>query len=85
MYYTRNTNPCDSMKLRAVIGGWTDYYVNHEDDWVAFNVHGTRVTVRDNNPDSDEIVFHWDSNHLKTTIGGLIKATTLIDDWLKIG
>ena len=85
MYYTQNTKPCGSMKLRAVIGGWTDYYVNHEDDWVAFNVHGTRVTVRDNNPDSDEIVFHWDFNHLKTTIGGLIKAMTLIDGWLKIG
>lgn len=84
MYYTQNTKPCASMKLRAVIGGWTDYYVNHEDDWVAFNIHGTRVTARDNNPDSDEIMFHWDFNHLKTNIGGLIKAMTLIDNWLDV-
>jgi hypothetical protein len=70
------------MKLRAVIGGWTDYYVNHDDDWTAFNVHGIRVTAHDNNPDSDEIVFHWGFNQLKTNIGGLIKAMTLIDKWL---
>ena len=83
MYYTQNTKPCGSMKLRAVIGGWTDYYVNHEDEWAAFNVNGTRVTVHDNHPDSDEIIFHWGFNHLKTTVGSLIKAMTLIDNWLK--
>ena len=84
MNHTQNTNPCSSMKLRAVIGGWTDYYVNHEDDRVAFNVHGTRVVVLDNNPDDDSIVFQWDFNLLRTTMGGLIKAMTLIDKWLEI-
>ena len=38
-YTTQTTNPCKNMKLRMVIGGWTDYYVNHSDNWVAFNVH----------------------------------------------
>lgn len=81
--FTENTKPCGSMKLRAVIGGWTDYYVNHSDDWVAFNVHGERVNVYDK-PDSDVIVFQWGFNTLRTTVGGIIKAMTLIDKWLEV-
>ena len=85
MYYTRNNQACNSMKLRMVIGGWTDYYVNHSDDWAAFNVHGNRVNVHDNNPDSDVIVFQWGFNKLHTTVGGLVKAMLMIDKWLEIG
>lgn len=84
MLYTQNTKPCASIKLRAVIGGWTDYYVNHFDDRVAFNVHGTRVNVHESKSDSDIIVFQWDFNSLKTTVGGLFKAMTLIDKWLEV-
>lgn len=83
--YTQNTKPCKNIKLRMVIGGWTDYYVNHSDDRVAFNVHGTRVTAIDNDPNGDKITFEWDFNTLTTTVGGIIKAMTLIDDWLEIG
>lgn len=83
--YTQNYSPCNSMKLRMVIGGWTDYYVNHAKDWVAFNVHGERVNVIDNDPNSDYIVFHWGFNTLKTTVGGIVNAMTLIDNWLEIG
>lgn len=85
MNYTQNTNPCKNTKLRMVIGGWIDYYVNHSDDWVVFNVHGTRVTVLDNDPYGDKITFKWDFNTLTTIAGGLIKATILIDEWLEIG
>ena len=83
--YTQNYSPCNSMKLRMVIGGWTDYYVNHAKDWVAFNVHGERVNVIDNDPNGDYIVFHWGFNTLKTTVGGIVNAMTLIDKWLEIG
>lgn len=85
MEYTRNSQACKSMKLRMVIGGWTDYYVNHSDDWVAFNVHGERVNVYDDKPENDIITFQWGFNTLRTTIGGIVKAMTLIDKWLEIG
>ena len=85
MYYTTNNQACKSMKLRKVIGGWTDYYVNHSDNWAAFNVHGNRVNAYDNNPDSDVIVFQWGFNKLHTTVGGLVKAMLMIDKWLEIG
>lgn len=84
MHYTRNSQACNSMKLRMVIGGWTDYYVNHSDDCVAFNVHGERVNVYDNNPESDIIIFQWGVNTLRTTIGGIIKAMSLVDKWLEV-
>lgn len=71
------------MKLRMVIGGWTDYYVNHSDDWVAFNVHGSRVNVLDDDCNGDKITFQWDFNTLTTTVGGIIKAMSLIDNWLE--
>lgn len=85
MNYIRNSQPCKNMKLRMVIGGWTDYYVNHSDNWVAFNVHGERVNVYDDKPESDIIIFQWGFNTLRTTIGGIVKAMTLIDKWLEIG
>lgn len=72
------------MKLRMVIGGWTDYYVNHSDDWVAFNVHGSRVNVLDDDHNGDKITFQWDFNTLTTTVGGIIKAMTLVDKWLEM-
>lgn len=84
MCYTRNSQACKSMKLRMVIGGWTDYYVNHSDDWVAFNVHGERVNVYDDNPESDVIIFQWGFNALRTTIGGIVKSMSLIDKWLEV-
>ena len=84
-HYTLNTKSCASMKLRMVIGGWTDYYVKHSDDWVAFNVHGTRVNVYDDNREDDKITFQWDFNTLTTTVGGIVKAMTLVDEWLEIG
>ena len=83
MYYTRNSHVCKSMKLRMVIGGWTDYYVNHSDVWAAFNVHSERVNVHDDEPDSDVLVFQWESNTLRTTVGGIVKAMSLIDKWLE--
>lgn len=83
MDYTRSYRACKSMKLRAVIGGWTDYYVNHSDDWAAFNVHGERVNVHDINLDSDVIIFQWGFNALRTTIGEITKTMSLIDNWLK--
>lgn len=83
MNYTQNTKPCKNMKLRMVIGGWTDYYVNHSDDWVAFNVHETRVNVLDNDPDGDKITFQWDFNTLTVTVGNIIKALRMIDNWLE--
>lgn len=83
--YTQNYSVCKSMKLRMVIGGWTDYYVNHSKDWVAFNVHGERVNVIDDDSNSDYIVFQWGFNTLKTTVGGIVNAMTLIDKWLEIG
>ena len=82
--YTQNTKPCSSMKLRMVIGGWTDYYVNHSDSYVAFNVHGERINVFDDDPDRDIIVFKWGFNTLKTTVGGIVKAMSLIDKWLEV-
>lgn len=81
---TQNQNPCKSMKLRMVIGGWTDYYVNHDNHWVAFNVHGKRVNVYDDEPNTDYIVFKWDFNTIKTTIADIIKAMSLIDKWLEV-
>lgn len=84
MHYTQNTNTCDSMKLRMVIGGWTDYYVNHGDGWVAFNVHGERVKVRDDNLNSNIVIFQWEFNTLRTTVGGIVKAMSLIDKWLEV-
>lgn len=82
MNYTQNIKPCESMKLRMVIGGWTDYYVNHSDDWVAFNVHGSRVNVLDNDLMGDKVTFQWDFNTLTTTVGNIIKAMQMIDNWL---
>lgn len=84
MHYTQNFNPCNNLKLRMVIGGWTDYYVNHSDDWVAFNVHGSRVNVLDNDPDGDKITFQWDFNTLTVTAGSVIKALRMIDKWLEV-
>lgn len=83
MHYTQNTSPCKNMKLRMVIGGWTDYYVNHSNDWVAFNVHGTRVNALDNDPDGDKVTFQWDFNTLTVTVGCIIKALRTIDKWLE--
>lgn len=80
-----NYQPCKSMKLRMVIGGWTDYYVNHSHDQAAFNVHGVRVNVYDVNHEDDKISFQWDFNTLTTTVGGIVKAMTLIDEWLEVG
>jgi len=84
MNYTQNVNPCNNLKLRMVIGGWTDYYVNHSDDWVAFNVHGSRVNVLDNDPDGDKITFQWGFNTLTVTVGSIIKALRMIDKWLEV-
>lgn len=84
MYYTQNTNPCENMKLRMVIGGWTDYYVNHGNSWVAFNVHGERVNVYDDKLDSDIIIFQWGFNTLRTTVSGIVKAMSLIDKWIDV-
>lgn len=84
MYYTQNTKPCKSIKLRMVIGGWTDYYVNHSDDWVAFNVHGTRVNAFDNEPDGDKITFQWNFITMTVTIGDIVKALRMIADWLEV-
>ena len=84
MEYTRNSQACKSMKLRMVIGGWTDYYVNHSDDWASFNVHGVRVNVHDDKPESDIIIFQWGFNTLRTTIGGIVKSMSLIDKWLEV-
>lgn len=66
-----------------VIGGWTDYYVNHSDDWVAFNVHGTRVNVLDNDPNGDKITFQWGFITLTVTVGDIVKALRMIDNWLE--
>ena len=84
MYHTKNSQACKSMKLRMVIGGWTDYYVNHADNWAAFNVHGERVNVYDDNPESDVLIFQWGFNSLRTTIGGIVKTMSLIDKWLEV-
>lgn len=82
--YVHKNHALKSTKLRMVIGGWTDYYVNHFDDRVAFNVHGERVNVYDINPDSDDIVFQWGFNSLLTTVGEIVNAMTLIDKWLEV-
>lgn len=79
----QNTNSCKNMKLRMVIGGWTYYYVNHSDDWAAFNVHGTRVNVLDNDPNGDLITFQWDFTILTVPVGNIIKALRMIDNWLE--
>lgn len=84
MNYTQNFKPCNNLKLRMVIGGWTDYYVNHSDNWVAFNVHGIRVNVLDNDSDGDKITFQWDFNTLTVTVGSIIKALRMIDEWLEV-
>lgn len=84
MIYTQNTNPCNNMKLRIVIGGWADYYVNHSDTWVAFNVHGERVNVYNDKLDSETITFQWEFNTLRTTVAGIVKAMSLIDKWLEV-
>lgn len=83
MQYKRNSSGCKSMKLRMVIGGWTDYYVNHGDDWVAFNVHGERVYALDISFNTDVLVFQWGDNRLITNICGIIKTLSLIDKWLE--
>lgn len=84
MNYTQNILPCKSTKLRMVIGGWTDYYVNHSDEWVAFNVHGTRVNALDNDPDGDKITFNWNFVTLTVTVADVIKALRMIDEWLEV-
>ena len=84
MEHTRNSCTCRSMKLRMVIGGWTDYYVNHTDNQAAFNVHGERVNVHDDKPDSEIIIFQWGFNTLRTTVGGIVKAMQMIDNWLEV-
>lgn len=83
-FFTQNTQPCKNIKLRMVIGGWTDYYVNHSDNWVAFNVHGERVNVYNDKPDGDTITFQWAFNTLRTTVGEIVKAMSLIDKWLEV-
>ena len=82
-FFTHTIKPCGNIKLRMVIGGWTDYYVNHSDNWVAFNVHGERVNVYSDELDGDVVTFQWAFNTLSTTVGGIIKAMTLIDKWLE--
>ena len=83
MNYTQNTLPCKNMKLRMVIGGWADYYVNHSDYMVAFNIHGTRVIALDNDPNGDKITFNWNFVTLTVTVADVIKALRMIDEWLK--
>lgn len=80
--HPQNTNPCKSMKLRMIIGGWPDYYVNHGDQWAAFNVHGVRVTAIDDN--DDYITFNWDFITLRIPTGMIIKAMSMINGWLKV-
>nr|DAT97638.1 MAG TPA: hypothetical protein [Caudoviricetes sp.] len=82
--YTQNTKACSNIKLRMVIGGWTDYYVNHSDAWVAFNVHGERVNVYNDKLDSEIITFQWEHNTLRTTVEGIVKSMILIDKWLEV-
>lgn len=82
-YYTQNHAPCMNMKLRMVIGGWTDYYVNHSDNRAAFDVHGERVNVNNDKLDGDTITFQWAFNTLRTTVGEVAKAMSLIDKWLE--
>lgn len=82
-FFTQNTQPCNNIKLRTVIGGWPDYYVNHSDNWVAFNVHGERVNVYNDKLDGDTITFQWAFNTLRTTVGQIVKAMSLIDKWLE--
>lgn len=84
MNYTQNILPCKNMKLRMVIGGWTDYYVNHSDEWVAFNIHGTRVNAIDNDPDGDKITFNWNFVTLTVTVADIIKALRMINEWLEV-
>lgn len=84
MNYTQNILPCKNMKLRMVIGGWTDYYVNHSDDRVAFNIHGTRVNALDNDPNGDKITFNWNFVTLTVTVGDVTKALRMIDQWLMV-
>lgn len=84
MNYTQNVNPCKNMKLRMVIGGWVEYYVNHSNTWAAFNVHGKRVNVCNDNLDSEIITFQWEFNTLRTTVGDIVKAMSLIDKWLEV-
>nr|DAY34422.1 MAG TPA: hypothetical protein [Caudoviricetes sp.] len=84
MNYTQNTNPCKNTKLRMVIGGWAEYYVNHSDTCASFNVHGERVNVHNDNLDSEIITFQWDYNTLRTTVAGIVKAMSLIDKWLEV-
>ncbi len=84
MCYTINRQACKNMKLRMVIGGWTDYYVNHGDSWAAFNVHGKRVYALDISLNTDVIVFQWGDNRLKSNVGEIIKAMTLIANWLEV-
>ena len=79
---THNIQPCKSMKLRMVIGGWTEYYVNHSNDRVAFNVHGTRVNVFDDG--EDMLTFQWNLVRLTVPVGNLIKAMNMVDNWLEV-
>lgn len=83
MRYTQHSNPCKNMKLRMVIGGWADYYSHHSDNWVAFNVHGTRVNALDNDPNGDNIIFQWHRNTLIVPVGNIIKALRMLDNWLE--
>lgn len=84
MNNTQKTNPCNNIKLRMIIGGWTDYYVNHSNTWAAFNVHGERVNVYNDSLDSETIIFQWEYNTLRTTVGGIVKAMSLINKWLEV-
>lgn len=80
--HTHNTRPCKSMKLRMVIGGWTDYYVRHSDNWVTFNVHGTRVNVFDDS--EDMLTLQWNFVRLTVPVGDVIKAMNMVDKWLEV-
>ena len=82
--FVQNTNPCANIKLRMVIGGWTDYYVNHTDNQASFNVHGERVNVYNDKFDGNTITFQWNSNTLMTNVEGIVNAMILIDKWLEV-
>ena len=82
--YMQNITPCKNIKLRMVIGGWTDYYVNHSNNCASFNVHGERVNVYNDKLDGDTLTFQWGLNTLITTVKEVDKAMTLIDNWLEV-
>lgn len=48
-----------SRKLKAVIGYWTDYFLNKYEDRVTFDIFGEKVVIKDRDDYYYTIYYKW--------------------------